>query len=473
MLCRARGMNATAKPGGARGFHRRQNGLCHAAMADALPRHRPLLIASLLGLVAEALFIFRLAVPHKLVFDEVYYVPAARALWALSGPINIEHPLVAKELIGLGIRLFGDNSFGWRFLSTIAASAVVMGVFAIGWLTFGKIRPAVFAALFTMLDITVFIQARIAMLDGFMAGFLILAIAAMLWSMRGPNWVRGKLALAAVLLGLSAGAKWTAVPYLGFAGLAFVAIRVRDARAAGRDLESVLYARDQPHWPGLALLPAMLNLGVLSIVTYLATFAPAFFYHFDPLTPAKLLPFQAIMYAQQTQVLPPHTYQSSWWSWPLDMRPIWYLYERVDGAQRGILMLGNPAVIWGGLIALLACVYGWWRDGSARLGGIAALWIASLAIWAIIPKSIGFYYYYYPASIVLSLALAAAFDHFARLRERRCDVYFLALTAGLFAYFYPIIAATPTFATSPTEQTTQNDTQPSSNCRQPFSRRSR
>jgi len=37
---------------------------------------------------------------------------------------------------------------------------------------------------------------------------------------------------------------------------------------------------------------------------------------------AGLLPFQAAMYAQQTQVLPPHTYQSSWWSWPLMIRPI-------------------------------------------------------------------------------------------------------------------------------------------------------
>ena len=83
--------------------------------------------------------------------------------------------------------MFGDNSFGWRFLSTIAGTAVVMGVFAIGWLTFGRIRPAVLAALFTLFDFTVFIQARIAMLDGFMAAFLVLAVAAMLWSMRGPD----------------------------------------------------------------------------------------------------------------------------------------------------------------------------------------------------------------------------------------------------------------------------------------------
>jgi dolichyl-phosphate-mannose--protein O-mannosyl transferase len=410
-------------------------------MSTAASKPRPLLVAILLGLIAEALFVFRLGVPHKPMFDEVYYVPAAKTLWALDHPVNIEHPLVGKELIGLGIKLFGDTSFGWRFPSTIAASAVVMGVFAICWLTFGRMRSAVIAALLTIVNMTVFIQARIAMLDGFMAAFLVLSVAAMLWAMRGPRSVRSKTALAAVLLGLAAGAKWTAVPFLGFAGLAMIAIRLHDARRAGRDLEAALYARGQTHWPGVATLPLLLILGVVSIATYFATFAPAFFYATDPLDLAHLLPFQATMYAQQTQVLPPHTYQSSWWSWPLDIRPIWYLYEITDGAQRGVLMLGNPAVIWGGLAAVIGCFWGWWRDESWRLLGVACLWLGALAIFILIPKSLGFYYYYYPASIFLSLALAAAFEHFAWLRARKLDEWFTILAIGLFAYFYPIVSA--------------------------------
>lgn len=410
-------------------------------MTTAVSKPRPLLAAALLGLLAEALFLFRLGFPHKQMFDEVYYVPAAKILWSLDHAYNIEHPLVGKELIGLGIHLFGDTSFGWRFPSTIAASAVVTGVFAIGWLLFGRMRPAVVAGVLTIVNMTVFIQARIAMLDGFMAAFLVLSIAAMLWAMRGPTGVRWKLALAAMLLGLSAGAKWTAVPFLAFAALAFVVIRAHDARVAGRDLESILYARGQRHWPGLPALEAMLILGVVSIATYFATFAPAFFYAHDPMTWHSLLPFQLVMYHQQTQILPSHPYQSSWWSWPLDIRPIWYLYERADGAQRGVLMLGNPAVIWGGLVAVIACFYGWWRDGSWRLLGVAGLWLGSLAIWAIIPKSLGFFYYYYPSSIFLSLALAAAFDHFGWARKRHLEEWFVILAIGLFGYFYPIVSA--------------------------------
>lgn len=388
---------------------------------------RPLPVALLLGVLAEALFAFRLTTPHKLVFDEVHYVPAARRLLELGGPVNIEHPLLGKTLIAAGIALFGDGPLGWRLPSTLAGTAVVLGVFAILWLLYGRLRPAVVGALLVLLEFTVFIQARIAMLDGFMAALVVLATAAMLWAMRGSGravWWRWTL--GAVLLGLAAGTKWVAVPYVGFAALAFALVR-----------------RGHPgRWPGLGIARAWITLAIVSAGVYLLTFWPAFFYREDPLTPGRLLGFQLDMYRQQTQVLPPHPYQSNWWSWAFDGRPIWYLYEPVDGAQRGILMIGNPVVLWGGLIAVLACLWAWLRDRDHRAGAVVAIWIGSYAMWAIIPKSLGFYYYYYLSSIWLALVIAAAFDHW-RARVNYWDEAFLVVAAVLFIHFYPIIAAAP------------------------------
>ena len=357
-------------------------------------------------------------------FDEVHYVPAARALWALSGPRNVEHPLLGKALIGLGMWLFGDDPVGWRAMSTVAGTATVLGLFACGWLLFGRLRTAVLASLFGVLNFTLFIQARIAMLDGFMAALVVLALAAMLWSMRGSGGqVWWRWLLGAVLLGLAAGVKWVAVPYAALAGIGFV------------------LARDPRRWPGLGPVRALATLALASAAAYLLTFLPAFFYADQPLTLARLLPFQLEMYAEQTQVLPPHTYQSAWWSWPLVIRPIWYLYEPVDGAQRGILMLGNPAVMWGGLVAVAACGWAWLRERSAALGGVAALWLAGWGMWALIPKSLGFFYYYYLPSLWLPLAIAAAFDRWGRGRARYWDEAALAFAGGLFVWFWPILSA--------------------------------
>lgn len=384
---------------------------------------RPLPLALLLALVAELLFAWRLTTPSMLVFDEVHYVPAARTLLALTGPANTEHPLLGKTLIAAGIALFGDGPLGWRALSTLAGTTVVVGIYAILWLGLCRLRPALVGALCVLLNFTVFVQARIAMLDGFMAAFVVAGAACLLWAMRGRGaaawrrWTAG-----AVLLGLATACKWTAAPYVAFAGLAFLLLR-----RPGR-------------WDGIRPIPALAVFGLVSIATYFLTFLPALFYYREPLTLATLIPFQEEMYALQVQVLPAHTYQSSWWTWPLDLRPIWYLYEPVDGAQRGILMLGNPAVMWGGLVAILVCAVTWLRTRNVAAGTSAALWIVSIAIWAAIPKSLGFFYYYYLSSIWLGVALAVAFD-VLRDRLRYWDEMFLVLAATLFVHFYPILSA--------------------------------
>lgn len=381
---------------------------------------RPLPLALLVFALAWALFVVRLSVPHQMVFDETHYVPAARAMAALSGPANVEHPLLAKWLIAIGIRLYGDTPFGWRFMSTLAGAATVALVFALTWLVTGRRRPSLVAALFAVLGFTVYVQARIAMLDTFMLPLLLGATVAIGAGVRRGGW--GLWMLGAVLLGLAVACKWVAAPYVAFAAAAFVLLKREDAL----------------RWPGLPMLPAVAVLGLVSIATYFLTFAPAFFYATEPMTLARLLPFQLEMYHRQTQVLPPHTYQAPWWSWPLLVRPIWYLYEPADGAQRGIWMLGNPVVMWAGLAAVAACWWGWVKSGSPRLFAVAGLWTGSLAIWAVIPKSLGFYYYYYPSSVFLAIVLAVALDHW---RARRLELALLAAAGAMAVYFFPVLSA--------------------------------
>src|SRR3546814_18225020 len=87
--------------------------------------------------------------------------------------------------------------------------------------------------------------------------------------------------------------------------------------------------------------------------------------------------------------------QSGWGGWPLMLGPFWYLYEPADGAMRGILMSGNPAILWGGLVAVAACLWAAARDRSVRLFAIAVLWTGAYLPWIVIPKSLGFFYYYF------------------------------------------------------------------------------
>lgn len=395
-------------------------------MLDRLEQ-RPVLLALLIGIATLLLFAIGIDRPSKLTFDEVHYIPATRTLIDLSHPVNIEHPLLGKILIALGMLIFGDNPLGWRAMACLAGTLTIVGVYGFTLLLTRATRPALFAALFAVLGQLVFVQARIGMLDAFLGLFLVWAGVAFLAAMQSDSRRAARYwAACAALLGCAVAVKWAAVPYVALAAGAFLWLR---RGRAGR-------------FGGMRWLSGLAILGAVSIGTYFLTFTPAFFYTTNPLTLARLLPFQFEMWKLQTQILTPHGYQSDWWSWPLLIRPIWYFYESDQGAMRGVLLIGNPAIMWGGLVAVAAC---WWAGLREKAGtplAVAMLWTFSLAIWAVIPKSLGFYYYYYLSGIILAVVLAVAFHHW-RGKVKRNDEWFLVLCVGLFAYFYPILAALP------------------------------
>lgn len=379
---------------------------------------RPALVALLIAIAAQALFALHLGRPSGLVFDEVHYVPAARAMLDLAHPANTEHPPLAKELIAIGIGLLGDNAIGWRIMSTLAGTATVVAGFWMLMLLFGSVRTAALGALLAAVNQTVFIQARIAMLDGFLGAFVTAGLAATLWAGRAPPGKRGgRVAIAGALLGAAVAVKWAAAPYVALACLYLLLAQPRRPQA------------------GLA---AAVPLGTVAIVVYFASFVPTFFYSADPNHPADLIALQQRMYEAQTQILRPHPYQSDWWSWPLLVRPIWYFYEPDMGTLRGVLLLGNPAVMWGGLAGIVACLWAGWR-GSRGHALIAGLWIFSIAIWAAIPKSLGFYYYYHLSGIFVALSGAAALALLPP-RLRWIEGAAAAVAVALFLYFYSIIS---------------------------------
>jgi dolichyl-phosphate-mannose--protein O-mannosyl transferase len=326
-------------------------------------------------------------------------------------------------------------------LGTVAGTATVAAIFGIAYSLFRDTRAALVAGTLALLNQTLFIQARIAMLDVYMGAFLLGAIWLLVDGFARERGGRWRLALAGALLGLAIGCKWLAIPFLGAAGLAFLAFRAR--AAAGTGLRGFLLSPSLPAWRGVSTAEGALWLGGTAVLVYLATFLPALFVRDNSLTLAELIPHQLVIYAEQTKPLAPHTYQSQWWQWPLMQRPIWYLYERVDGVLRGVLLVGNPAVMWGGLPAVVACVWGGLRAREPRLLLVAGLWLFSYGIWALIPKKIGFFYYYYLPGLMLPLALATAFHHFCRDRLRWLPLLFLAAAGLLFWYFHAIIAATP------------------------------
>ncbi len=144
----------------------------------------------------------------------------------------------------------------------------------------------------------------------------------------------------------------------------------------------------------------------------------------------------------QESVVKPHPYQSVWYEWIFDWRPIWFLYENADGAQRGVLLLGNPLTLLLGLGALVwAGVHGF--EGRRDALALFVLYAVSLGAWIVADKPVQFYYHYLlPSSFLLGM-LALVLDAMWQRDRKVIPLGVLAASTALFAFFWPILSAAP------------------------------
>ena len=100
------------------------------------------------------------------------------------------------------------------------------------------------------------------------------------------------------------------------------------------------------------------------------------------------------------------------------------------------MFLGNPVVLWGGVIAILTCIYGWLKTRRWDAFIILVSWFALYFIWALVSRPVSFYYYYFPAGMVLSLSLTYLFYSTGMVRARLDEVSFLMLGNWSFYLFF-------------------------------------
>jgi dolichyl-phosphate-mannose-protein mannosyltransferase len=384
------------------------------------------------------LCLVRLTVVAKPYFDEIHYLPAARAVLALSKPLNPEHPPLGKEILALGIALLGDRPLGWRIMPALFGTLGLFAAMRAMWFASLSRFATIVCGVLLATAFPLLVQSRIAMLDIFMASFMLLALWLCAGAVREPESARWRLALAGIALGCSMGAKWNAVPVAALPGLAFLAVRLRTAGL------SALTVRRSAPVPGMTLLEAGLWLGLVPLAAYAACYWPNFLYAQRSISPTGLIGWHRHMLDLQAQVIAPHAYMSVWYQWVSNWRAIWYLYEALDGVQRGVLLVGNPLTMLIGLPAMLWC--GWAGAFRKRWDalGVFVLYAVSFGMWIVAPKPVQFYYHYFLPSCFLMAGLALALDALwqrgGRWRKRTV-LAVLAASCALFAYFWPILTA--------------------------------
>src|SRR5580658_1777710 len=356
------------------------------------------------------------------VFDEIYFpVDAAKDLRQPAESYFDPEPPLAKLLIAPPIAFFGFNSWTWRLSTTIFGSLLVGMMYLVALRLRRDRFFALVTASFICFDGLAFVESRTGVIDIIAIFFVALFYYVFLlhWQARTRAQWRTTLYVMAGVAGLAFAAKLTALAPLVVAGglivmrgiapyLAGFIPWLRRIAGPGR-AETIM-------WRHAAGPRAILHYALAGLIA-LAIFAASFsryetIQHTDvyfftgcnpavsglPGTPVTLNvpvmkvgsvtvpnPVEAIDNIVQSTAASlryhaeechSHPYSSLWLTWPIMEHPVLFYASSQpnNGAVSEVTDMGNPAIWWLGILALLFCVWrltrgpNWWRLLVALIG---------------------------------------------------------------------------------------------------------
>ena len=388
-------------------------------------------------------------------FDEVYHPRTAyeyiNGLW----PYENTHPPLGKLFISLGMMLFGVNPFGWRFFGTLCGVLMVPLSYVIAKELLKSTKWATVACVLFTFDFMHLTQTRLATIDSFTAFFVMLMYLFMYrYTKRNfyQNGVKGTLLplfLSGLCFGIGVAVKWQGVyAGVGLCVLFFSSLfkRFLEYKAAkeGRlvgDSDKIL----KQFVPSAVktILAAFVFFVVVPFCVYFLSYLPIMLS--DTADLSYFWENQKTMLDYHANLTETHPYGSPWWSWPLDLRPL-YAYnpnwDFVSGAfAQGISSFGNPLVWWMTIPAVGYLIYKTAKGkGSHEITVILIGFFAMYAPWVLISRQ-AFIYHFFPCVMFVTLAIALGLKDLCVYWKKGKEItaVYLVCVVVLFFAFYPVL----------------------------------
>lgn len=408
---------------------------------------------------------------HSMYFDEIYHARTAYEHILGLEPYENTHPTLGKLIISLGIRIFGMNPFGWRFMGTLFGVLMLPILYHLLKRLFGSTFLSATGTFLMAFDFMHYTQTRITTIDTYAVFFILLMYDAMVVFLQSDilrdGWKKTHVPLffSGLFMGLGVASKWT-VAY-GAVGLAVLYFG-----KLGFTYRAVVQNRDKSVGMRVARFKEKaITLCLWCVLFFIAIPFSVYFAAFLPLTTLpwnsynivdRFFAYQFHMYNYHSTLKATHTFESPWYQWPFDIRVVWY-YGKYDadgipGAMRTISVLGSPLFWWAGAAAVVWSFWGAFKKRAFPALVAAVGFLSAYIPWVLVPRCT-FIYHYFTAVPFMLIALLWAMRNLSRLPALAAPLFrfgsggnaltvsrwtalvflFLAVHAVLFVVFYPVL----------------------------------
>ena len=382
-------------------------------------------------------------------FDEIYHPRTALEHLNNIYPYEVSHPPLGKLIMSIGIALFGMVPFGWRFMGTLFGVLMLPILYVFLKNFFGKTPVAFCGTCLFAFDFMHLVQTRIGTIDTYGVFFILVSYYFMYRWLCCPvgsslRKTAVPLFLCGLFWGIGCACKWTVI-YAG-AGLAVMwllglVFRYREWKLdpQGFDFISFVLSTTSLSIIFFVLLPS---------VIYTASYIP-YATAQGNLTLDNLLNVmwsnQEFMLSYHQGVHSTHPYQSSWYQWIFDARPILYYRDldlaNTEGVKSLFASFNNPLVSWAGLLAFFAVLIQTIRRKCGRGLFILIAILSQFLPWLPIGRTL-FAYHYFPTILFLVFAIAYLMNDMLDRHKKGATlaVYgFTGCTVAVYAIFYPAL----------------------------------
>ncbi len=355
-------------------------------------------------------------------FDEIYFARTAYEILHDMRIYETTHPYLGKIIIAKGISLFDMTPFGWRIMPLVFGAMMIVLMYYFARMVFRSSFYGFITAFLITYSFMHLTEARMALIDTFGVFFILFSYTLLYLFLRRQHL--SYLLLSGVFYGLASAIKWTAV--FGGAGFAMIAVYLLCSRYPLRSAFS-----------GYKLiLYGILSYGIVAVGVYGLTFYDIY----DKTnTIQAIIKYQYDMFDYHQHVVSNHPYGSAWWTWILDLQPMFYYGNQESGVYSGIAAFGNPVIFWSGLLAVgyllykMACVKGNFR-GVFLLLAFFGLYLP----FAFVGRQMFIYHFYYALPFLMLIIVYVARELLKTSTDYRIKmVGFLTLVSGFFIAFYP------------------------------------